>query len=36
MTCNFQKCGILASEDSDQPVQPFLNLEIPNDVRQVA
>ena len=30
MTCDFQKCGILTSVDTDEPVQPlFLSLEAP-------
>ena len=36
MTSNFQQCGILASVDSEEPRQPFLCLETPNDVRSVA
>ena len=35
-TCDFQHCGILTSVDSDQPVQPFLCLEIPYYVQPVA
>ena len=31
VTCDFQQCG-----DSDEPVQLFLSLETPNDVRSVA
>ena len=35
-TCGFQQCGILASVDSDESVQPLLNLGTPNDVLSVA
>ena len=31
-TRDFQQCGILTSKDSDEPVQPCLSLETPNDV----
>ena len=34
--CYFQKCGILTSVDSDEPVQPTLSLETPNDFKSVA
>ena len=33
---DFQKCGILTSVDSYEPVQPPLSLEIPDDVWSVA
>ena len=36
VTCDFQQCGILTSVDSNEPVQPPLNLETRNDVRSVA
>ena len=36
MTGDFQQCGILTSVDSVEPVQTPLNLETPNDVKQVA
>ena len=29
-TCDFQQCGILASVNSDEPVQPPLTLSLPN------
>ena len=32
MTCDFQQCDILTSVDSDEPEQPLLSLEKPNDV----
>ena len=35
MTCDFQQCGILTIVDSDEPVQPPLSLETPNDVQSV-
>ena len=36
VTCDFQQCGILTNVDSDEPVQPPLSLETPNDVQSVA
>ena len=36
MACDFQQCGILTSVDSDEPVQPPLSLETPNNVQSVA
>ena len=35
MTCDFQQCVILTSVDSEEPVQPPLSLETPNDVQSV-
>ena len=35
MACDFKQCGILTSVDSDEPVQPPLSLETPNDVQSV-
>ena len=32
----FQQCGILTCVDSDEPVQPPLSLEAPNNVQSVA
>ena len=34
--CEFQQCGIITSVDSDEPMQPLLSLETPNDVQSVA
>ena len=36
MTCDFQQCGILTSEDLDQPVQPLFKLANENAVSLVA
>ena len=35
-TCDFQQFGTLTRVDSDEPVQPLLGIETPNDVRSVA
>ena len=35
-TCAFQQCGNLTNVDSNEPVQLFLSLETPNDIRAVA
>ena len=36
MTCDFQQCGILTCVYLDQPVQPPLKIETPNNVQSVA
>ena len=36
VTCDFQQCGIFTSLDSEEPVQPPISLETPNDVQSVA
>ena len=36
MTCDFPRCGILTSGDSDEPVQPPFKLRNSTDVRSVA
>ena len=36
MTCDFQQCGILTSEDSDDPVHLPLSLDTPDTVQSVA
>ena len=35
-TRDFQQCGILTSEDSEEPLLRPLSLETPNDVQLVA
>ena len=35
VTRDFQQCGILTSVDLDEPVQPPVKLETPNDVQSV-
>ena len=36
VTCDFQKCGILTSVDSDKPVQHPFKLRNSNDVQSIA
>ena len=32
-TCDFQQCDLLTSVDLNEPVQPILSLETPNDIQ---